>query len=86
MRMIEPQKHLAHSDTLSELNARAEKQGFLLKIMKLAKNLGRRRDVRSLHKLNGYLLRDIGLERGDLDWALSVPFHADPSRRLEEVR
>lgn len=43
-----------------------------------------RRAVYRLATLDDHYLRDIGLSRGDVDWALSQPWQTDPSLALAE--
>ena len=43
-----------------------------------------RRSVYRLATLDDHYLRDIGLSRGDVDWALSQPWRTDPSLALAE--
>ncbi len=41
-----------------------------------------RRSVNTLASMDDRMLKDIGLTRGDVDGALSQPWHRDPSREL----
>jgi uncharacterized protein YjiS (DUF1127 family) len=49
------------------------------------KVLKNRRQVTSLAYLDDRCLKDIGLIRSDIDAALSLPFHRDPSYHLIDV-
>jgi uncharacterized protein YjiS (DUF1127 family) len=49
------------------------------------RNLKNRFEVRSLHQLDDRALKDIGLMRSDVDAALSVALHLDPSHHLLDV-
>jgi uncharacterized protein YjiS (DUF1127 family) len=60
--------------------------GVALRAVRLAlRNLKNRLEVRSLHQLDDRALKDIGLMRSDVDAALSLPFHLDPSLHLVDV-
>ena len=43
-----------------------------------------RRQILRLASADDRLLRDIGLTRADIDWALMQPLHVDPSELLAE--
>ncbi|WP_137390085.1 DUF1127 domain-containing protein [Rhodoligotrophos defluvii] len=51
----------------------------------LFRNWSARRKVRSLVQLEDATLRDIGLTRGDVLWASSLPVRENPIRALSEV-
>jgi uncharacterized protein YjiS (DUF1127 family) len=44
-----------------------------------------RLEVRELYQLDDRALKDIGLMRADVDAALGMPLHLDPSRHLVDV-
>jgi uncharacterized protein YjiS (DUF1127 family) len=44
-----------------------------------------RLEVRELYQLDDRALKDIGLMRADVDAALGLPLHLDPSRHLVDV-
>ena len=50
------------------------------------RSLVNRRSVARLSEFDDRMLADIGLSRQDVDWALHLPFSADPSRELEARR
>lgn len=86
MRMIDHYEHAASSQSVSNFCTKQSRRGFLGSIRKLAQSLASRARIRSMYRLDDDLLRDIGLVRGDIDWALSVPLYVDPSMRLNEAR
>jgi uncharacterized protein YjiS (DUF1127 family) len=49
------------------------------------RNLTNRFEVRGLHQLDDRALKDIGLMRSDVDAALNLPLHIDPSLHLADV-
>ncbi len=44
-----------------------------------------RREVRDLQRLDDRALKDIGLARADVEAALGLPIHLDPSRHLVDI-
>lgn len=48
-------------------------------VIRFARALRNRSEVRKLADFDDHMLRDIGLTRGDLDGALGEPLHFDPS-------
>jgi uncharacterized protein YjiS (DUF1127 family) len=50
------------------------------------KSVQNRRSVNRLLEFDDRMLRDIGLTRGDVDWALSARMSEDPSQRLRTLR
>jgi uncharacterized protein YjiS (DUF1127 family) len=57
---------------------RALRMASVERIARVAKILRHRRDLEFLASLDDRMLRDIGLTRGDLRFALSEPFWRDP--------
>ena len=45
-----------------------------------------RRKLRRLADAEQWILDDIGIGRGDLDWALHLPMHVSASREIEKLR
>ena len=62
------------------LSALADRVGAMLR------SLSSRRAVSGLRELDDTQLADIGLQRRDVDVALSLPFGADPSHHLIRAR
>lgn len=52
------------------------------RLARLASIRSNRSAVRRLARLDDARLRDLGLSRADVDWALSLPWYADPSAAL----
>ena len=57
--------------------------GFLPTLLHLARAVRNRRQVAALGELDDYLLRDIGLDRADVQVVLAQPRYRDPSRMLK---
>lgn len=51
-------------------------------VLQLARAVRARRQVRRLLSFSNRELKDIGLHRSDVEAALSLPLHQDPSRKL----
>jgi hypothetical protein len=43
-------------------------------------------DMQRLQRLDDRMLKDLGLMRGDLDWAVMQDEHDDPTKALQSVR
>lgn len=54
----------------------------LLTASQLTHALRARREITALRHFSDRELRDIGLHRNDVESALSLPLHQDPSRKL----
>jgi uncharacterized protein YjiS (DUF1127 family) len=54
-------------------------------VQSVVRNLKNRFEVRGLRHLDDRALNDIGLTRSDVDAALSLPLHVDPSGHLVDV-
>jgi hypothetical protein len=53
-------------------------------IIRLWRNWLARRSVARLETLDDHILQDIGVNRGDLDWAAHLPLNVNATRALED--
>lgn len=56
---------------------------LLSALLSLGRTAKRRRDMLALAELDDHILRDIGLQRADIQAALAQPFYRDPSPKLK---
>jgi uncharacterized protein YjiS (DUF1127 family) len=75
--MIRHPASVAHSSWLA-IVGRAVREA-LRKVAAFRTALAHRREVRQLAELDDWMLKDIGLVRGDVDGALSEPLFRNPS-------
>jgi uncharacterized protein YjiS (DUF1127 family) len=52
-------------------------------VLRLFQNWRARRDVARLETFDDHMLADIGLSRGDVEWASHLPLSANASQALE---
>ena len=52
-------------------------------VQDLFRRWSRRRQLMRINELDDHLLFDIGLDRGDVRWALDLPFSFDPGLELQ---
>ncbi len=60
--------------------------GRLTVLVRMVKNWRERRSMRALHTLDDYLLRDIGLTRGELERMMRTPLTVDTQWEAERLR
>jgi uncharacterized protein YjiS (DUF1127 family) len=80
---MRPRHHIVRHSTLSLLEAmRALSAVVAGRLAHAAKIVRHRRDLEFLARLDDRMLRDIGLTRSDLRYALTEPFWRDPGAAL----
>ena len=87
MRMVNTDEHAAAHQVVTQVqNDGGEYHGPVKAFGTLVRNIRRRSRMRAMYGLDDDLLRDVGIEREDLDWALSAPWYSNPGERLGAAR
>jgi uncharacterized protein YjiS (DUF1127 family) len=69
-------EHALHCTTVDQ-----QASGFSL-VRRLVENWKARRTIHTLNQYDDFMLRDIGITRGDLRWAESLPLGQNATRAL----
>lgn len=82
---------LFNSSTLGHFNIRGFNAAFKSLTSRntltgLTRRIAAYREMKKLQNLDNRMLRDIGLERSDLDWAMDQANHMDPFSALQNRR
>lgn len=66
------------------LNRAIASEDFGFSLARLWRNWRSRRKLAKLPESDNYLLRDMGIERSDIDWAMQLPLTRNPYFAMEE--
>jgi uncharacterized protein YjiS (DUF1127 family) len=66
------------------LNRAIASEDYGFSLARLWRNWKSRRQLARLYKCHDYLLRDMGIERADVDWALRLSLRDNPLLALED--